>query len=183
MATDEALSPKEEALIGMAASIAGGCRPCARRWLKAARSAGACERSVRLAIETGLAVHATATREMADFAEAQQGSVPDVDEAFRSSRARFVELLSCGAALAARSAVGLERHLDSARGCDATPAQIGTALAIGRAVGEMAAEEAQKVIRRSGLDGPATLSGPWCCETLSAAAKAQGGCGCAGEQR
>ena len=183
MATDEALSPKEEALIGIAASIAGGCRPCTRRWLKAARSAGACERSVRLAIETGLSVHATATREMADFAEAQQGSVPDVDEAFQSARARFVELLSCGAALAARSAVGLERHLDSARGFGATPPQIGTALAIGRAVGEMAAEEAQKVIRRAGLDGPATLSGPWCCDTLSAATKAPGGCGCTGEPR
>ena len=183
MSLHETLCAKEEALAGIAASIASGCRPCTRRWLQAARAQGACERSIRLAIETGLAVRADATREMADFADAQQGSPPDLDDAFRTDRTRLVEVFSCGAALAVRSAVGLERHIDSARGYGATTAQISTAVSIGRAVCTMAGQEVEKVIGRSALDASPTFSGNWCCEALSAGAVApETGCGCAGER-
>ncbi len=183
MSLEVGLCAIDEGRAGIAASIASGCRPCTRRWLQAARAQGACERSIRLAIEAGLAVRADATREMADFADAQQSNPPELDDAFRADRARLFEVFSCGAALAVRSAVGVERHIDSARGLGATTAQISTAVSIGRAVCKMAGEQAEKVIGRSGLDPTPTFSGNWCCESLSAGAVApETPCGCPGQR-
>jgi len=183
MSAEEPLSTKEETLVGIAASLAAGCRPCTRRWLTAARAEGACDRSISLAIETGLAVRDAATREMADFADAQQGNRPQVEEAFRADRTRLIEVLSCGAALAARSAVGLERHIDSARGYGATTAQISAAVLIGRMTSKMASEQAERVAERSGLDATPALSGDWCCEaTRKPTAATETGCKCGGAQ-
>jgi alkylhydroperoxidase/carboxymuconolactone decarboxylase family protein YurZ len=175
------LSVKEEALAGLAASVAAGCRPCARRWLSAARSAGACERGLRLAIETGLSVRSDATREMADFAAALQADPPELDQAFRSERARLVEVLACGAALALNSSEGLERHIGAARSHGASHAQIGASLAIAHAVRNAAGDEAANVVQRAGVDVAPRLSGKWCCESLRVADPAPP-CGCQGER-
>jgi alkylhydroperoxidase/carboxymuconolactone decarboxylase family protein YurZ len=183
MPTDEsaALSIKEEALAGIAASIAAGCRPCTRRWMHAARGAGACERGIRLAVETGLAVRSAATREMADYAATLQAGPPDVDEAFRAERARLTEVLACGAALAVRSVEGLEERILSACDRGASPTQIGSAIVIARAVVKASADEAEKVVAHAELGPPPTLSGKWCCESLSVADRAP--CACEGDRK
>jgi alkylhydroperoxidase/carboxymuconolactone decarboxylase family protein YurZ len=180
MPTNEsaALSIKEEALAGVAASIAAGCRPCTRRWVHAARKAGACERGIRLAVETALAVRSAATREMADYAATLQAGAPEVDEAFRSERARLAEVLACGAALAVRSVEGLEERILSACDRGATPAQIGSAILIARAVAKASGDEAEKVVAHADLGPQPTLSGQWCCESLSVADRAP--CDCEG---
>jgi alkylhydroperoxidase/carboxymuconolactone decarboxylase family protein YurZ len=175
------LSIKEEALAGITASIAAGCRPCTRRWMHAARGAGACERGIRLAVETGLAVRSAATREMADFAAALQPGAPEVDEAFRAERARLVEVLACGAALAVRSVEGLEQRIMAASDRGATPTQIGSAIAIARAVAKASGDEAEKVVTCADLGPQPTLSGKWCCETLSSADHAP--CACEGDRK
>jgi alkylhydroperoxidase/carboxymuconolactone decarboxylase family protein YurZ len=181
MSQNEPLTAKQEALAGVAASIASGCRPCTRIWMQAARKQGACERSIRLAIDSGLAVREAATREMADFAEAQQGAVPDVDDAFRAERTSLIEVFSCAAATAAQTALGLERHIDSARGYGATTEQISVAVAIGRAIRKEAGKQVEKVVNRCELTAAPSLAGEWCCETLkSDAAEPPKGCCCDG---
>jgi alkylhydroperoxidase/carboxymuconolactone decarboxylase family protein YurZ len=175
-----ALSVKEEALAGLAASIAAGCRPCTRRWLNEARAAGACERGIRLAIETGLSVRSSATSAMADFAASIQAGSPELDQAFRSERARLTEVFACGAALSLRSTEDFKRRLAAARQHDATGTQIGAALAIARAVCTVAGEEVEKVIRRAELDTAPRLAGKWCCESLDPVPAK--GCGCGGER-
>ena len=181
MPVDQNLSAKEEALVGIAASVASGCRPCTRSWIRAARQQGACERGIRLAIESGLAVREAATREMADFAEAQQGTVPDLDAAFRADRTSLVEVLSCAAAIGVQSSVGLERHIDSARGYGATTQQISAAVVLGRAIRHEAGKQVEKVVARSDLEAAPALRGSWCCETLLAEGSAPAEeCGCRG---
>ena len=185
MTLDESssLSVKEEALSGVAASIAAGCRPCTHKWLHAARAAGACERGIGLAVETALAARATATREMADFAAALLAGSPEVDEAFRSERARLVEVFACSAALAVNNTDDLGRRIAMGRALGATSTQLGAAIAIARAVGDGARSEALKVVTREELDGPPKLSGKWCCEALSGRDLApKAGCGCEGER-
>lgn len=181
MSNPETLSAKQGALVGVAASVASGCRPCLRTWVQAARAQGACERGVRLAIETGLAVRAAATQEMADFAEALQGVPPVVDEAFKAERTGLIELFSCVAALCVHSTVGVERHIDSGRGYGVNTEQLSAAAAIGRAVHDATCRTVEDVLLRAKLSDKPTLAGNWCCESLSAAATApSGGCACTG---
>ena len=178
---DATLSVKEEALAGLATSIAAGCRPCTRRWLDEARAAGACERGIRLAMETGLSIRTSATSAMADFAASLQVGPPVVDEAFKSERARLVEVFACGAAFAVRSPEDLEHRISLARGRGATSAQMGAALAISRAVCAAASKEVDKVVRDEGLDVRPKLAGTWCCDAPSETAPArEPGCGCNG---
>jgi alkylhydroperoxidase/carboxymuconolactone decarboxylase family protein YurZ len=175
------LSVKEETLAGLAASIAAGCRPCTRRWLHESRVAGACERGIRLAIETGLSVRTSATSAMADFAASIQAGAPELDDTFRSERARLTEVFACGAALSLRSTENLKGRIDSARQHGATGTQIGAVFAIARAVCATAGEEVEKVVRRAGLEAAPKLAGKWCCEALSVADPAPpAGCGCGG---
>jgi hypothetical protein len=79
--------PKEASLAGLAASIAAGCRPCTKHWIDQARAKGACERGIRLAIETGLVVRTSATEAMVGFAASIQNSPPAFDAEFRLQRA------------------------------------------------------------------------------------------------
>ena len=97
------LPAKEKILVGIGAAVAAGCRPCTRTLLRAARTAGACERSIRLAIETGLYAGTCATREVAAWAEAEQGAAPELDAAFRGEKEKLVAMVLAGAALAANS--------------------------------------------------------------------------------
>ena len=176
------LSPKEASLAGLAASIAAGCRPCTNHWLDQARAKGACERGIRLAIETGLAIRTTATEAMAEFAASIQAGPLAIDPEFRSQRAGLIEVMACGAALAVRSTTDLEHQVDLARGHGASTAHISAAIAIARAVCTGAQKEVDQVVRRAGLDlqakpaQPAQTSG---CETPSATDPApQPGCNC-----
>ena len=158
------LSAKEESLAALAASIAAGCRPCTSHWLDQARAKGACERGVRLAVETGLSVRTRATAAMAEFAASLQARPPVLDEAFRSQRAGLIEVMACGAALAVRSTTELEQRIDLARRRGVSTEQIGAALALARGVRAAAGKEVDKVVEQAGLDVHAKLAGTLCCE-------------------
>jgi alkylhydroperoxidase/carboxymuconolactone decarboxylase family protein YurZ len=162
------LSPKEESLAALAASIAAGCRPCTSHWLDEARAKGACERGARLAIETGLSVRTSATGAIAEFAASIQAGSPVLDEEFRSQRARLIEVMACGAAFAVRSTTELEHRIDLARRRGASTEQIGAALVIARGVRAAAGNEVNNVAEQAGLDVRAKLAGTSCCETPAA---------------
>jgi len=174
------LSPKEESLAGLAASIAAGCRPCTSHWLNQARSKGACERGIRLAIETGLSIRTSATAAMAEFAASIQGATPTIDKEFRAQRTGLIEIMACGAALTVRSATDLEHRIDLARGLGQSTAQISAAFAIANAVCAGANNEVDNVILRAGLDTKtAKTAKTTCCETPSTDAPApQTACNC-----
>jgi len=166
------LSPKEESLAALAASIAAGCRPCTSHWLDEARAKGACERGVRLAIETGLSVRTSATAAMAEFAASLQSGPTVLDVEFRSQRAGLIEVMACAAAFALRSTADLEQRIDLARRRGASSEQIGNALGIARGVRAAAGKEVDKVVAQAGLDVRAKLAGTSCCVAPAAAASA-----------
>ena len=177
------LSPKEESLAALAASIAAGCRPCTSHWLDEARANGACERSVRLAIETGLSVRTSATGAMAEFAASLQTGTPVLDEEFRSQRAGLIEIMACGAAFAVRSTTELEHRIDLARRRGASTEQMGAALGLARGVRAAAGKEVDKVVAQAGLDVRAKLAGTSCCEKSAAGDSAPvSTCGCQGDR-
>jgi alkylhydroperoxidase family enzyme len=171
------LSAKEEALAALAASIAAGCRPCTSHWIDEARTRGACERGVRLAIETGLSVRRSATSEMTQFADSLQAGPPSLDEEFRSQRARLIDVMACAAAFAVRSSTDLQHCIDLGRKRGASADQLGAALAMARGVRAGADKEVDKIVRQAGLDVRVKLAGPSCCEVPASSAP---GCGCAG---
>lgn len=84
MTSSNSLSTKERALIGLGAAIGAGCQPCTRILIQAARKAGACERGIRLAIESGLVARTNATEAMVRWGEPEQGEPPILDAAFRA---------------------------------------------------------------------------------------------------
>ena len=175
------LSAKEESLAALAASIATGCRPCTSHWLDEARAKGACERGVRLAIETGLSVRASATGAMAEFAASLQAGPPALDEEFRSQRAELIEVMACCAAFAVRSTTELEHRIDLARRRGASSEQIGAALVMARGVRAAAGKEVDKVVEQAGLNVRARLAGTSCCEAPAAVASApKPACNCSG---
>ena len=173
------LSAKEEALAALAASIAAGCQPCTRSWIDEARTRGACERSVRLAMETGLSVRGSATNSMTKFADSLQASPPAVDEEFRSQRAGLIDVMACAAAFAVRSSTDLEHFIDLGRKRGASADQLGAALAMARGVRAGADKEVDKIVRQAGLDVRVKLAGTSCCEVAASSAP---GCGYAGGQ-
>jgi AhpD family alkylhydroperoxidase len=140
------LSPKEKTLIAVGAAIAAGCRPCLERTVELARGAGACERSIRLAIETALEAKNRQLESLAAWAETVQGAKPEVDERFRRERVRLVELISCGSALALRDAKSLPERLSGAIETGCTEPMIASALAIARSVAETATSVAAETI-------------------------------------
>lgn len=181
MTTNE-LSAKETALVGIGAAIAAGCRPCLQSFLRAARAAGACERSIRLAIETGLYAGTSATRSMAAWAEAEQGAAPELDAAFRTDKERMTALVLAGASMAASSFELLARYVRDAEALDWSNGQLDAALATARTVSKTAAAKVESFAVRMGF----SLGGEFsdCCPPpRTEAAKdeepaASGGCGC-----
>ncbi len=177
----EPISPKEKALIGVGMSVASGCRPCTQRYVKAAREAGACERGIRLAIETALAARDSATLSISRWSESLQNGVPPLDEVFRAERERIVELVASGAALVQRSVEDLEQHVSAARQRGASERQITAALAIGRAVSARASAEVEAAVRGQHLAAGDSETSPCCSDGPSPArpgAPGQSGCGC-----
>jgi AhpD family alkylhydroperoxidase len=168
MESNSILTTKEKALIGIGASVASGCRPCTESYVGAARTAGACERGVWLAVETALAVRESATRAMDQWAERCQGTRPPLDEEFRAPRRAIAELIAVAAAAAANSVPDLEARRETARQSGATPEQIRAAIAIGGAVKKTAAEKLAAAAEQAQASEP-------CC---AQAAAEQTGCGC-----
>ena len=177
---------KDRALISLAASVASGCRPCTAHHLKSVRTAGACERSVRLAVETALTGRASATAAMAEWAEHCQGSRPEVDPEFRASKRLATELMSIATAVAVNSVPDLERHLAAAGESGATTEQIRSAIGIARQIQRVAQEKIEAITNRleeqlSSI--AATFETTGCCgpertAVPEAAGKATSGCGC-----
>jgi alkylhydroperoxidase/carboxymuconolactone decarboxylase family protein YurZ len=175
------LSAKEEILVGIGAAMAAGCRPCTRALIRAARAAGSCERSIRLAIETGLYAGTCATRDMATWAEKEQGAAPELDAAFRAEKEKITALVLAGATLAANSTELLGRCLGEAEALDWSQGEIEAALAAAHTVARKAATKIEAAATRLGFslqDRPSA-----CCpggeESEPAEPPAAGGCACA----
>lgn len=162
------LTEKEKELIAIGASVAAGCQPCTQYRVKTARTAGACDRSLTLAVETALAVRQSATSTMDDWAGQCQGARPPVDSAFREEKRRIAELTAVAAAFAVNSVPDLRARLEAARQCGATQEQFRVAIAIAGMVKKAAEEKVTAFLGE--LSGDAGS----CC-----AAPAQpAGCGC-----
>ena len=145
------LSEKEKGLVGIGAAVAAGCQPCTRSLIRAARAAGACERGIRLAIETGLAARTSATEAMALWAETEQGQAPVLDATFRLEKERMASLISAGAAYAANSTATLDGQIENAQSHDWTNVQIAEALTVGSTVAKTAAAKVEVAATRLGL--------------------------------
>ena len=175
------LQAKEQILVGIGAAVAAGCRPCTRTLIRAARAAGACERGIKLAIETGLYAGTCATREMAAWAEAEQGAAPELDAAFRAEKEKLTALLLAGATLAANSTELLGRYLGEAEALDWSKEEIESALAAAHTVARTAAAKIESAAARLGFSLKRVASD--CCEggaeSEPAEPPAGGGCGCA----
>jgi hypothetical protein len=177
MAKNE-LSPKEKALVGIGAAVAAGCRPCTRTLLRAARAAGACERGIRLAIETGLYAGTSATRAMASWAESTQGPAPELDGTFRAEKEKLTALILAGAGVAANSTELLGRYVSEAEALDCSKGEIADALVAARTVSRTAATKIESAAARMGF----SLQGDVCCpdgDEVAGETPPAGGCGCA----
>ena len=156
-------SDKERELIALSASVAAGCRPCTERHVAGAQVAGACVRSVALAVETAVTVRQSATKAMEEWAAQCHGTQPEVDQAFRDGKRLIAELESVAAAAAVNSGPDLETHVRAASATGATPEQLRAAIAIGGAAKRAAEHELGD-------------AGGKCCEPAPAAAATNCGC-------
>jgi hypothetical protein len=174
------LSAREQALLGVGAAIAAGCQSCTTRLIEVARAAGACERGIQLAIETGISARNEATAAMALWAEHEQGQATALDESFRAEKRRLAALIATTATYAVNSTATLEGQIAEAQAQDWTYVQIAQALGVGRAVARTAAEKVEASAKQSGF----ALVEPKasCCGSQPSAGSAptQTGCGCAG---
>lgn len=176
MSNDELLA-KEKILVGIGAAVAAGCRPCTRTLLRAARATGACERSIRLAIETGLYAGTCATREMAAWAQAEQGAAPELEAEFRAEKEKLTALVLAGAALAANSTELLGRYLADAESLDCSREEIEGALAAAHTVSRTAAAKVESAAGRLGFTLKKVASA-YCNEGEEAETPTAGGCAC-----
>jgi AhpD family alkylhydroperoxidase len=176
-AHEPTLSPKEKALIAIGAAVAAGCRPCLERTVELAHRAGACERSIRLAIETALEARNRQVGTLAECAEKLQGGKPEVDESFRRERAGLVELILCGSALALRDAEGLPARLAGAQGAGSSERMIASALAIARSIAETATSAAEEAVG-SIVSNAAADPVPSCCSDERPLPRSNAGCSC-----
>ena len=180
--TSTILSAKEKALVGIGAAMAAGCQPCTRSLIQSARAAGACERSIRLAIETGLAARTRATEAMACWAETEQGQAPVIEAPFRLEKEKMATLIAAGATYAANSTATLDSQIENTRAHDWTNIQIAEAFTVGRAVAQTAANQVEAAAKRQGLSP--VESDQSCCGNKPKAEAVQTpapvGCGCSG---
>jgi hypothetical protein len=149
--SEDGLSAMEKILVGLGAAIAAGCRPCTRTLIRAARAEGACERSIRLAIETGRYAGTCATRAIAEWAEGEQGPSPELDADFRADKEKLTALLLAGATLAAHSTELFKRYVGEAEAVDCSKGQIGAALVAAHAVARTAAKKSESAAGRLGF--------------------------------
>ena len=159
------LNQKEQSLIAIGASVAAGCPPCTVYHVKAARTAGACDRSIALAVETALTGRTGATIGMSEWAARCQGTKPEIDAEFRAQKVLIAELTAIATAVAVNSVADLQEHLDAAREAGARVEQIQVAIEIARKIKRVAEEKVGAITDRIEKDAqPATEpGGPGCC--------------------
>jgi hypothetical protein len=149
--------------------------------IRAARAAGACERGISLAIETGLYAGTSATRTMASWAESEQGAAPELDTEFRVEKEKITALILAGASLAANSTELLGRYVGEAEAVDWSRGQIDAALVAAHTVSRTAATKIEATANRMGFSLLGQASD--CCsraeETEAVEPPVGGGCGCA----
>ncbi len=141
MTEEPAFSQKEKALVSLAASVAAGCQPCTAHHVKAGRAAGACERSLALAVETALAVRASAAKAMDEWVSMCQGERPAVDPEFATQKRLLAELEALAAAVAVNSVPDLKARLTTAAQAGATPEQVGTVIKLAKAIQKIAEQK------------------------------------------
>jgi len=185
MPNDKVLTEKERVLIALGASVAAGCQPCTAHHVKAARAAGACDRSVSLAVETALAGRNGATSAMDEWAQRCQGARPEIDAEFRAQKRLIAVLTSIATAVAVNSVPDLQRHLTAAMERGVRPDQIQAAIEIARRVKRTAEEKIEAVTSNLAVRvQPATPApaGTGCCGADPAASEVAAGartdCGC-----
>lgn len=177
MSAVETLPTKQKHLIGVGAAIAAGCHSCTTSYVSAAREAGACERGVRFAIETGLSGRELAAAATQSFAN-QAFPNPRLDASDRETRAHLGALIRVAAAFAASAATSLQKEIEAARALGATNDQIRLAVQIARTT-KRGAETATEAALSEALgattaqDTSIPCSTPTCCET-SAGCEAPG---------
>jgi AhpD family alkylhydroperoxidase len=159
MPTTETSKTKERTLVALGASVAAGCQPCTEHFVRAAREAGACERSIALAVDAAVAVRENATRRMDQWAGRCQGSRPELDPEFRVKKGLAAELASVAAAVCVNSVADLTIHLAAARGLGATAEQVRAAIAIARAVKRTAEEKLEAALALEAEAGASVCCG------------------------
>lgn len=137
------LSDKDRELIGIGASLAANCQPCANFHLRAARIAGASDAEIGQAVKDALGVRRHATEEIARLAAQHLGS--PVSDTNRQENLLIGELVSISAACAVTSIPDFETHLAAARKLGATKGQILSAIKIASAVKATAERKAEEV--------------------------------------
>ncbi len=178
------LNQKEQSLIAIGASVAAGCQPCTAYHVKAARAAGACDRSIALAADTALTGRTSATIGMSEWAARCQGAKPEIDAEFRAQKVLIAELTSIATAVAVNSVPDLQKHLDAARDAGARVEQIRVAIEIARKIKRVAEEKVGAITDGIEKDAQAIMTGgPGCCgskeeERSEVAAGARTDCGC-----
>lgn len=158
-----ALSTHDKTLIGVAISVAAGCRPCTSHYLGEARKAGASGTAIENAVAQAVCVRTSATAGMRRHAL----DLPPTDEGCGCAAAeRLDELIALGAALAVNCTANVDKHLAAVRALEVPQADIDEmaamathirSQAIRRAEGRLGAEAPQQ----GPLAAPQTF-GKWC---------------------
>jgi len=146
MSTNGPLTEKEQELVAVGASIAAGCRPCAKYHFRAARAVGASEEEICQAVNDALDVRRSATESMARLAEKYLKDAPGSNTGYLSAKSLLSELVSIGAALGVNCVTNLGTHVTAARQLGATDRQIQIVLGIARAVKNMASNRIEAAI-------------------------------------
>ena len=159
MANEIVFTNKEKALISVTASIAAGCQPCTEHHVNGARSAGACDRSIALSVETALAVRESASRNMEAWAARCAGPRPEIPEEFQVEKRLVMELAAVAAAVAVNSVPDVLARADSARLAGATPQQILGAVSLATSIRGTAGQKVEVAL------GLAAAKPGACCES------------------
>ena len=137
MATiDQKLSPEQDELVAVGASVGAGCHPCVDHHLKAGARAGLDGETLLATVTSAERVTAEAAVRMGDHVRAKLG--PTVTEPALLSHLEET-LASLGAALGANDAANIERQLRTALDSGATRPQLAQAIATAKTVQENAA--------------------------------------------
>ena len=133
---DQKLSPEQNELVAVGASVGAGCHPCVDHHLTAGARAGLDGETLLATVTSAERVTAEAAVRICDHVRAKLG--PTVTEpAFLSHLEET--LASLGAALGANDAVNIERQLRTALDSGATRPQLAQAIAAAKTVQENAA--------------------------------------------
>lgn len=146
MATlEQKLSPEQNELVAVGASVGAGCHPCVDHHLKAGATAGLDGERLLAAVTSAERVTAEAAIRMGDHVRGKLGST---EPALLSPLEEA--LASLGAALGANDAKNIERHLRNALDSGATKPQLEQAVVTANTVQENAARihlrEAERLI-------------------------------------